>query len=374
MIYDLIILGAGASGLMIASKYKDLNIAIVEGNSKIAEKIKISGGGKCNVTNANVNSSNFIGDWKFISSVFNNFDQNDLLEFLNTRGCFPKIKKDSQYFCESSSSEIIDIFKKEIKEVDQFLNTKVTHVVKNHDFEVNTDRGVFKSKKLVVATGGVSFPNLGASDIAFKIAKYFGHSVNQISPALVGFTLQSDQFWMKDLSGVSLRVIIKIANKRFHQDMLFAHKGISGPAVLNASLYWQKGSIEIDFLANKKLKTYLKGSKKKLSTVLPLPKRFIKTFLNSICLDDKKVDELNDDDKQKLSLLKSYTFAPAGNFGYQKAEVTKGGISTDEINVNNMMSKTVENLYFIGECLDVNGELGGYNFQWAFSSAQKVII
>ncbi len=370
--YDLAIVGAGASGLMVASKYQNLNIAIIESNSKIARKIKISGGGRCNVTNSSVTANNYLGDASFISPILANFTQSDLLDFLNTNGCFPKIRKSGQYFCIRSSEEVIDILTKQTDKATFFLNTIVKEVTKDDEFIIKTDKQEIRAKKLVVASGGVSYPKIGASDIGLKIAKSFGHSINTKSPALVGFTLQPEQFWMKELSGISLKVIIKVSGQQFCQDLLFAHKGISGPAILKASLYWQKGSLEIDFLANEKLKKYLNGSNKLISTVLPLPKRLIKAFLNSMNLEDKKVNELNEDDKQKLSLLKSYIFSPAGNFGYSKAEVMRGGIDTDEIDCETMMSKLVKDLYFVGECLDVTGELGGYNLQWAFSSGVRV--
>ncbi len=370
--YDIIILGAGASGLMVASRFRDKNIAIIESNSKIAQKIKISGGGKCNVTNNHVSEDNYFGDSAFIKEVLSSFSVKELLEFLKVRGCEPKVRKDNQYFCKDSSDEIIDVFRKEIKDIPLFLNQKVTKVTKDNHFIIHTQKEKFKAKNLIVATGGLSFPKIGASPIAYEIAESFGHTIKTTSPALVGFTLQPEQFWMKELSGISLEVLIKVVDKSFTQDLLFAHKGISGPAILNASLYWEKGSVEIDFLPSNKLKKYLKNSNKLISSALPLPKRFIKEFLIHVGVEDKPVSKLDEDDRAKLSFLKSYTFAPAGNFGYQKAEVTRGGISTDEIDSKTMMSKFVDNLYFIGESLDVTGELGGYNFQWAFSSAFKV--
>jgi predicted Rossmann fold flavoprotein len=372
--YEIVIIGAGASGLMAASRFKDRKIAIIDSNPKIAQKIKISGGGRCNITNENVTADNYLGERDFIKKVLNSFNQHDLLIFLKDRGCEPVIQKENQYFCKNSSSEIIDILYKEIKNSTLFLNQKVISVTKDDYFHIKTDKDEFSAKKLIVASGGLSYPKIGASSIAYEIAESFGHTIKSTSPALVGFTLQKDQFWMKELSGISLPVKIKVADKEFVSYLLFAHKGISGPAVLNASLYWYKGSLEIDFLPDDKLKKYLKNSRKLLSSALPLPKRFLKLFFESIALEDKRVDQLNESDKQKLSLLKSYTFAPAGNFGYQKAEVTRGGISTDEIDPDTMMSRVVKDLYFTGECLDVTGELGGYNFQWAFSSAMKITL
>jgi predicted Rossmann fold flavoprotein len=181
--------------------------------------------------------------------------------------------------------------------------------------------------------------------------------------------VQKDQFWMKELSGLSLGVGIELGSKKIKGDLLFTHKGISGPAILNASLYWKKGQMKIDFLPQNKI---IFNTNKKISNAFNIPKRFIKAFLDSINLPDLSLCDLTQDQKDKLQTLKSYSFAPAGNFGYTKAEVTRGGICTDEIDSQTMMSKKCENLYFLGECLDVTGELGGYNFQWAFSSAWRV--
>ncbi len=370
--YDIVIIGAGASGLMVASKYKGKNIAIIDTNLKVAQKIKISGGGKCNITNAKVNEQNYLGNPTFIKPILNAYDQNELLSFLKVRGCEPILRKDNQYFCKSSADEIITILKKESATCRLFLNQSVLKISKKEHFLIQTNRETFEAKNVVVSSGGLSYPKIGASPIAYDIAKSFGHTIKTTSPALVGFTVQKDQFWMKELSGISLKVKISVGNKRFCQDLLFAHKGISGPVVLNASLYWHKGLLEIDFLPDGSLKKYLKNSNKLLSTALPLPKRFIKAFLESIAVDDKPASKLSEEETQKLSKLKNYAFAPAGNFGYSKAEVTRGGICTDEIDGTNMMSSLVKDLFFVGECLDVTGELGGYNFQWAFSSAMRV--
>ncbi|MCH9814034.1 MAG: aminoacetone oxidase family FAD-binding enzyme [Epsilonproteobacteria bacterium] len=373
--FDIIIVGAGASGLMAASKYKDRSIAIIEGNEKIAEKIKISGGGKCNVTNESVTVNHYLGDDLFIAPILKAFDQNALLSFLKKRGCEPIVRKNQQYFCKESAKEIISLFAQEIKGIPLFLHHKVVQVDKLDEmFIVTTTKEKFCAKKLVFATGGLSYPKIGASGIALEVAKTFGHTINTTTPALVGFTIQKEQFWMKELSGISLVATIKTEKKSVEGELLFAHKGISGPVVLNASLYWQKGQLSIDFLPDISLRSRLKNSKKFLSTLLPLPKRFVKLFLLQIGVEDKAADQLSEDEIGKLLTLKAYQFAPAGNFGYTKAEVMRGGIATKEINPDTMMSLVVDNLYFLGEALDVTGELGGYNFQWAFSSAQRLTL
>ena len=361
--HNIIIIGAGASGLMVANRYKDKDIAIIESNKKAAKKIEISGGGRCNITNKILSSKNYLGDRDFISKVLENFTQNDLLEWLFKRGLKPVIKNRYQYFCKKSSSEIIDALLKDLKGVKFYFNHKVSSVIKKGDHFIIDDK--FRCKYLIVASGGLSYQKIGASDIAFKIAESFSHKINRPSPALVGFTLQKEQFWMKNLSGISLPVSIKIEEKEIRGDLLFAHKGISGPAILNASLYWQRGKICIDFMLDKRIEF---KSSKLISNGLYLPKRFIKLFLKSHEIEDKPLNQLSKDEKERLKTLKNYIFAPAGDFGYTKAEVTKGGVATNEID-SKMMSKKCKNLFFIGECLDVTGELGGYNFQWAFSCA-----
>ena len=370
MLYDIAIIGAGASGLMLASQLKNKRVCIIDGNETIGAKIKISGGGKCNITNKHLSSDNYLGCKEFIQTVLNNFDNHALLEFLNKNGVEPKIHEKiikGTFFC-NSSNEVIMMFKRLTQACHFFLNTTVIDVDFDEHFTIKTNQHAITAKQLVVASGGLSYTTLGASSIAFDIAKKFGHTIKTLTPALVGLTVQKEQFWFKNLSGVSLPVIVKVENKSCEASMLFAHKGCSGPAILNASLYWHKGLISLDFLPHKKLELFLK-SNKLISSALPLPKRFIQEFLVSISLKDKPMSQLTHEELERLKTLKQYEFAPAGNFGFSKAEVTKGGIHTDEIKMQSCESKLQDNLYFIGECLDVTGELGGYNFQFAFSSA-----
>jgi predicted Rossmann fold flavoprotein len=194
--------------------------------------------------------------------------------------------------------------------------------------------------------------------------------VKKFTPALVGLTLQKEQFWMKELSGLSCFVEISVENRVLREEMLFAHKGISGPAVLSASLYWRKGELSINFLPKNDIKVLVKnGGKKLLSSVIPLPKRLSKALLSAIDMQDKECSRVQKSEVEQLARLHHYTFAPAGNFGFTKAEVSRGGIVADELEPQTLESKKVKGLYFIGEVVDITGELGGYNFQWAFSSA-----
>ena len=366
---NIIIIGGGASALMLASLLPKNVATIIESNSKPGAKVLISGGGKCNITNRYMGSEYYLADPSFVSPALTVFNEKDLLKWLRQRKLVPELRNEEHYFCKNSAQEILDIFGKESRGQKILLHEKVLSVSKRDTFfTVKTDKRTLTAKVVVVASGGLSFPRIGASSIGYEIAEYFGHSVVRTAPGLVGFTVQKDQFFFKELSGLSTDVEITVNGNLCKGALLFAHKGLSGPAVLDASLFWEKGKIEIDFLPGFSLKN-LKQSKKQLTSLLPLPKRLTKSFLVQLNLDDKTGIKLTSEDLLKLQHLKAYSFAPAGTFGYGKAEVTKGGVCTDEVDAETMMSKKQEGLYFLGEVLDVTGRLGGYNFQWAFSSA-----
>ena len=370
MIRDIVVIGAGASGLMLASLLKDRDVLLIDSNFNIGQKVLISGGGKCNITNGKVKPSNYFGNQRFIRNVIKRFDQDRVLSWLGEEGLTPIVRENHQYFCKNSARELLDIFSRESKKSDFMFNQTVKRVEQvESGFEIFTDKGTIKAKRVVVASGGLSFTKIGASSIGFDIAKSLGHTVTNLTPALVGFTVQPEQAFFKSLSGSSIEsVTLCVNSKEFHGALLFTHKGISGPVVLNGSLYWEKGKITINFIPTVNLDS-LKSSKKNISRILGLSQRMAKTFLEQLEIEDKTASKLTTDEWKKIEGLKSYSFAPAGTFGFSKAEVTKGGVVTDEIDASTMMSRRVENLYFIGEVLDVTGELGGYNFQWAFSSA-----
>ncbi len=367
--YDVVILGAGASGLMCAGNISPKkSLAIVEGNTQVARKVKISGGGKCNITNIEVKVSNYDGDVELLKSVFKRFNKEKLLRFLERNKVELELRKGRYYFCKKSSDDIIELLTRNAKHAELFLDEKIVSATKEgEDFVIQTHQRTLYAQKLVVATGGKSFAQLGATDVGLRVAESFGIETKKFTPALVGLTLQKEQFWMKELSGLSCYVHIKVGEKILQEEMLFAHKGISGPAVLSASLYWEKGEISINFLPAHKIQELIQG-KKMLSSAIPLPKRLAKALIQALDVEDKECSKLTKQEREKLKSLHNYIFSPAGSFGFTKAEVSKGGVVSEEINPKTLESKKIKNLYFIGEVVDVTGELGGYNFQWAFSS------
>ena len=400
-IYDVLIIGAGAAGLFLAANLRGKSVAILEKNATSGKKILASGGGRCNVTNRRIDASNYLGDANFVTNILKNLDFKDVLKF------FGELKfneqKQNQFFCESGAKDVLAVLLKRarqsgaqifcgvcVKGARKILadeNGQILEKLKSEQAEVfevlakNGDK--FYAQNLVVASGGLSYKSLGASDIGYEIAQSFGTSVTTPAPALVGFTVQKDEFWFKNLSGVCFPAEISVAcasknavnrelktPRKFAGDILFTHKGISGPAVLNASLFWQKGLMAINFCPNFNIETAQK-SKKQLSTVLPLPRRFTLEFLRAAGLSDKPYGEYKADETAKISRLFDYEFAPAGTFGFERAEVTKGGVDTDALNAN-CGYNDAHGLYFIGEVLNVTGMLGGYNLHFAFACAANL--
>ncbi|WP_269089346.1 NAD(P)/FAD-dependent oxidoreductase [Hydrogenimonas urashimensis] len=368
--YQIIILGAGAAGLMAAAFLPRRRVLVIDHNEGPGRKIAISGGGRCNVTNAEVTPAYYLGDAAFIEQVFSRFDHHDLLAFLRSGGCQPVLRKGSQYFCPESARQLIDFFQKRTVHADFAYGTEIVSVKKRGErFVVDTSAGRFEAPTLLVTTGGLSYASVGASGIGFFIAERFGHTVVPPRPALVGLTLQRGEAWMKRLSGLSFLVEVSVGRRKMAGDMLFAHRGLSGPVILDASLFWNSRKLTVDFLPGIRLRRLFKNPKKSAITQIPLPKRFVHAFFEALGLPNIPYHAMDNAQKQNLSTLKSYAFAPAGTFGYAKAEATKGGVCTDEIDPSTMQSRLIPGLHFAGEVIDVTGRLGGYNFQWAFSSA-----
>jgi len=378
-IYDVVILGAGASGMMCAAhlnEKSDLSVLLVEGNDRAAKKLKISGGGKCNITNVNVSTENYLGDEALVASILSQFTKEDLLGWLEARGLRPILRKEQYYFCPKSSDEIITILQRATQKSDYAFQQKIKSVSKKSSdglFTVKTDKATYQTKQVVVATGAKSYASIGATEIGVSIANSFGHTNTAFAPALAGLTLQPKDFWMKSLSGISFPVKIEVASKLLQEDMLLTHRGLSGPAILSASLYWNRGEIIIDLLPKQTLKQVMHNNRKLLSTALSLPKRFTQLLLEYLMIKDRPCNEYKDQELQQLQdAIHSYKLAPAGTYGFTQAEVCKGGVDTMNLNSWTLESHLSEGIYFIGEVVDVTGELGGYNFQWAFSSGVSV--
>ena len=368
--YETIILGGGAAGLMTAAQLVDPSTTLlIEGNAQPGAKLLVSGGGKCNITNVAVSPEDYVPDGAFVTPALRAFGSEALVDWLHQRGLEPVIRKAGQYFCPESARQIVTLLEKASRRVARKTGCTIHGLERTENgWRVRTSCGVFDSPKVVVATGGVSFPRLGASDIGYRIAESVGHTIVPPRPALVGLTLQKEQTFFKDLSGLSTPVEITVAGETLSGNLLFAHKGISGPVVLDASLYWQKGRITIDWVPGFDWEV-LRGSKKQLSTILPVPRRMAKAFLDHLEIADTPASQLRSDAWDRLQTLSAYSMAPAGTFGYTKAEVTRGGVSLAEIDPETLGSLLASGLYFVGEVLDITGRLGGYNLQWAFSSA-----
>ncbi|ADV46706.1 NAD(P)/FAD-dependent oxidoreductase [Nitratifractor salsuginis] len=368
---DLAILGAGASGLMLASLLQNRkNVCLIDGNPAPGAKIAVSGGGRCNLCNAHLDPSYYRGDAKVLRSVFGRYDQHWLLRWFHERGVETRLEKGSQYFAKERSRAVLDALQRAARGVETLYGFRVKEIRKEAEgFSLIPERGrALRCRRLVIASGGLSFPKLGASGIGLEFAKESGHPVEPTAPALVGFTLQPAQAFFKSLSGVAVEAEVRVARRCWRDRLLFAHRGISGPAVLNASLWWERGEISIDFLPGFDLNE-IRSERKNLSTLLPLPKRAALAFLKVLQIRDRPCRQLGRAEWERLEGLHDYRFAPAGTFGYSKAEVTRGGVGLSRIDPLTMESRLVPGLYFLGEVLDVTGELGGYNFQWAFSSA-----
>ncbi|MCI6988743.1 MAG: aminoacetone oxidase family FAD-binding enzyme [Campylobacter sp.] len=388
-IYDILVLGGGVSALALGAFLNancEKSVAIIEKNPRLALKLLASGGGKCNITNEFISVDNYLGGEEILQNLLSEFDYKFILDFFSDLE-FMKLKN-SQFFCKSGSKSVLNSLLKLNQKSEIFLDCEVKSAKKDEEiFRVFTSKGEFWGRNLVVATGSLSYPALGASGVGHEIAKSFNHSITPIKPALVGLTLQKDEFWMKSLSGVSLPCKVSVMSKNpskkprnwakfspnlrvkeIFGDMLFTHKEISGPAILNASLFWEKGSLEIDFLPNFNPKFI--NPNRQLSSNLPLPRSFIRAFLEHFDIEDKPFNKFSQDELIKLKSLRAYKLAPAGTFGLSRAEICKGGVSSDEVD-ESFASKFELNLYFIGEVLDIAGMLGGYNIHFGIASAIK---
>jgi predicted Rossmann fold flavoprotein len=393
MQYDAIIIGGGAAGLYCAlhAGRRGKRVLVIEHNTEVGAKILISGGGRCNFTNLNTAPDRFISaNPHFARSALARHTQHDFIALAQKHGIAYYEKTLGQLFCEGprSSRKIVRMLLDECAAGGVVIHTgcNVTSVHRGERFTVTTTRGRVESPALVVASGGLPIPKLGASGFAFEIARQFDVPILQTRPALVPLTFsETDLAWMRPLSGVSADVSARCGKAAFREAALFTHRGLSGPAILQVSSYWRRGApIEIDWLpdASEDVLAQRKRERPKvqLKTVLGefLPERLAEAlapFLGPPASPPARAPAVQEIGAMKdLALieaaqkLKSWTLIPTGDEGYAKAEVMAGGIDTDALSQQSMEVRTVPGLYFIGEAVDVTGWLGGYNFQWAWSS------
>jgi predicted Rossmann fold flavoprotein len=381
--YDVIIVGAGAAGMMsaIEAGKRGRKVLLVDHYKKIGEKIRISGGGRCNFTNINTNPNKFLSqNPKFVRSALSQYTQNDFINLINKYEIKFHEKKLGQLFCDHSAQQIIEMLLKEceLANVTILKEFIIKNIEKDNDqYLVSTETDQYSSASLVVATGGLSVPKIGATSFGYEIAKKFDHNIIQTLPALVPLTFNEKILEIcKELTGLSVEAIVSFNKVLFQEGMLFTHRGLSGPSILQISSYWKQGD-NIKVNLSPKLNVYqLLEEKRKLNPKFDilnivseiLPKRLAQI----ICIENKvsgNISELSNKILKQLSEnINSWLINPTGSEGYRVAEVTLGGVDTKELSSKTMMSNKHNNLFFIGEVVDVTGHLGGYNFQWAWSS------
>jgi predicted Rossmann fold flavoprotein len=377
---DVIIIGGGAAGLMcaIVAGRRGRKVLLLEHNERIGKKILISGGGRCNFTNLGATAANYLSAHPdFCKSALARYTPYDFISLVEQHNIAYHEKTLGQQFCDTSSREIVELLLRECDEAGVQVRTgcRVTDVRKPGTFHVETSSGDFTCDSLVIATGGLSFPNLGATDFGYRIAKQFDLALTELRPGLVPLTfLPSHQKRFSELSGLSLPVTIHYKGRSFTESMLITHRGISGPAVLQISSYWEEGgTLEIDLMPGVNGKEFLKAQGRSGTTLERVlaqawPARFAEAWAppdlaarRMAELSGKQLDELG-------AQINRWPIAFAGTEGYAKAEVTLGGVATSELSSKTMEARRVPGLFFIGEVVDVTGWLGGYNFQWAWAS------
>ena len=381
--YDVIIIGAGAAGMMCAieSGKRGKSVLLVDHAAKIAEKIRISGGGRCNFTNINTNPKNFISqNPNFSISALNQYTPHDFIELIKKHNIAYHEKTLGQLFCDHKSQLIIDMLLSECNQANvkikkSFVVDKVEKV--NDEYIVINNNDKYFSKSLVIATGGLSIPKIGATDFGYKIANQFNLNIVETQPALVPLTFTDEILSLcNELSGLSLNANISQGNISFEEGMLFTHRGLSGPSILQISSYWSQGdSININLCPRDNLGEILQDKKntKPKQNIISILCEFLPKRLAMIICDKNKfkgnISELSKQSLDKINnIINSWRVTPKGSEGYRTAEVTRGGVDTDVISSKTMMCRNHPGLFFIGEVVDVTGHLGGYNFQWAWSS------
>ena len=380
--YDVIIIGAGAAGLMAAwqSGLSGKRVLLIEHTNKIGEKIRISGGGRCNFTNLFAEPKNYIcKNPHFVKSAMAGFTQHDFIKLIESYNIAYHEKTLGQLFCDGSSQQIIDMMLDLCAKagVEIKMECSVNEVRKSELFELQTNQGAIYSDALVIATGGLSIPKMGATDFGYKIARQFGLSIVPTRPALVPLTAPAESLeFCKNLSGVSNASVVSHNNVSFKENILFTHRGLSGPAILQISSYLEKFESEeiiINLLPEIDLKKQFMEDKNLKQTPVAYLKNYLANRLaEGLAESDDWARNITDLRKDSLFAIadKVHSFRAkiGGSEGYAKAEVTAGGVDTDELSSKTMEAKKVPGLFFIGEVVDVTGWLGGYNFQWAWAS------
>lgn len=382
---DVVVIGAGAAGLMCAAEAakRGRSVLVVDHAKKPGRKILISGGGRCNFTNYDVTASNYVcQNPHFVKSALSQYTNWDFISLISKYGIEFEERDHGQLFCVDSAKEIVDMLLKECElvGVNYRYRCDISDIEKTDTgFTLMLDSDELACESLVVATGGLSMPKLGATPFGYQIAEQFGLSMVPTTAGLVPFTLhKEDKEAFSELSGIAIPIVVESENgSSFKENLLFTHRGLSGPSILQISSYWKAGQkVTIDLLPNDDLSEELDKMREsnpnqsiKNSLAKLLPKRVVETLLNKTIFNERSLKQVNSKEQQELcSLLHKWQVLPNGTEGYRTAEVTLGGVNTDELSSKTMESKKVPGLYFVGEVMDVSGWLGGYNFQWAWSS------
>lgn len=382
---DVIVLGAGAAGLHCAhlAARRGLDVLLLDHAKQAGKKILISGGGRCNFTNLHTAPDAFLSaNPHFCKSALSRYTQWDFLALVEQYNIAWHEKTLGQLFCDDSAKQIVNMLLSECKDsgAQVQLRTEIFTVAKSgHNFVVSTSQGEYQAPELVVATGGLSMPKLGATPLGYQLAEQFGHSIQPVRAGLVPFTLQpADKKALADLSGVATDVHAHNERAGFREALLFTHRGLSGPAILQISSYWQPGeSVKLNLLPETDLSDWLKKQRDRhprqnLTTALQqqLPKRLVQTLAEYHQWPSGNLADCSNQILVRVAAqLNDWQLTPGGTEGYRTAEVTIGGVDVNELSSRTMASRQEPGLYFIGEVVDVTGWLGGYNFQWAWSSA-----
>lgn len=381
---DVIIIGAGAAGMMCAMQAgaRGKSVLLLDHGKKLGAKILISGGGRCNFTNLGASAAQYVSrNPHFCKSALSRYPSSEFIALIKKHEIAYHERKHGQLFCDHSAADIVALLRAECEAVGAriLLDCKVLKVERSKEdglFQVESSQGSFTSRSLVISTGGLSIPKVGATGFGYEIAEKFGLKLTPRAPALDGFTLASNDP-LTDLSGISLEVEMSCNGKKFREALLFTHAGLSGPVSLQASLHWNPGdSLTLGFLPGQDLFDWFKKRKsegdrsivKNLVGEL-LPARLAENLCRAAFPSTLPLPQVSERALEEFcKQLNAWKVIPTGTVGYNKAEVTRGGVDTDELSSKTMESKKVPGLYFIGEVVDVTGWLGGYNFQWAWAS------